>query len=639
MPSSCLRREAMRRTPTLGLALALLPLVAAAPPDGAPSNRLAREASPYLRLHQHNPVQWYPWGPEALAAAKEKNLPIFLSIGYSSCHWCHVMNRESFADPKIAHYLNEHFICIKVDREERPDVDHVYMSAIQAITGDGGWPLSAFLLPDGRPFLGGTYFPPQDKVDEAGKLVMPGFSRVLNTVVTLLETRRPDVEKQAASLTDFLRREATAPRIGGEIPTPAMTVAAADKIAGQWDLEWGGLAVPPDFAPKFPQPALGIYLLEVASAPAPAAGRAELIEAAVLQADRMLAGGLYDQIGGGFHRYSVDRRWIVPHFEKMLYDQAQLISLYSRIHQAKPSPEYERVIRETIAFVQRELMNSDALFGSALDADSEGQEGKFYVWSRSELEAAAGANAAWVLEFLGADGPPNFEGQFLPTRAHPQADPGSKWNEVRSILLETRNQRPRPLKDPKAIVSWNALMVVALADSAQALADEEIRRLALDAADRMEKLFRAPGGGLVRHRIEGKALGTGFADDHAGMVLAALAAHRLDPTPERLASARRWADLLIERFWDPAGKGFFFAADGQSLVVPIKESYDGAFPSANGLGALALVELAAATGEDRYRQLAGAALATFQPAMVENPAGTSVLWLAARRLLAQKPGP
>lgn len=630
----------MKRAPSFGLALALLSQVAAAPPDGAPTNRLARESSPYLRLHQHNPVQWYPWGPEALAAAKEQNKPIFLSIGYSSCHWCHVMNRESFADPKIAEYLNEHFICVKVDREERPDVDHVYMSAIQATTGDGGWPLSAFLLPDGRPFLGGTYFPPQDKVDEAGKLVMPGFPRVLSTVVTLLETRRPDVEKQATTLTDFLRRQATAPRIGGEVPTLALSGGAAEKIVAQWDSEWGGLAFPPDFAPKFPQPALGIFLLEVASASVTGSnpGRADLIEPVVLQADRMLAGGVYDQIGGGFHRYSVDRRWIVPHFEKMLYDQAQLISLYSRLHQAKPNPDYKRVIRETIAFVQRELMGSDELFGSALDADSEGQEGKFYVWSRSELEAAAGPNAPWVLEFLGADGPPNFEGHYLPTRAKPLADPGSKWNEVRSMLLETRNQRPRPLKDTKAIVSWNALVVVALADAAQALADEEIRRLALDGFDRMEKLFQAPGGDLVRHRIDGKAFGKGFADDHAGMVLAALAAHRLQPTPDRLATARRWADLLIERFWDPAGKGFFYAAkDDQSLVVPIKESYDGAFPSANGLGALALVELAAATGDDRYRQLAGAALTAFQPAMVENPAGTAVFWLAAHRLLSQTP--
>lgn len=607
--------------------------------DAVPGrNRLAGHASPYLRLHADNPVHWFAWGQEAFAEAKRTGKPILLSIGYSSCHWCHVMNRESFADPKIAELLNQHFICVKVDREERPDVDNVYMQAVQALTDNGGWPLNVFLLPDGRPFLGGTYFPPEDRVSPEGQIVMSGFPRVLAAVLELLEKRRPDVEKQAAALTDFLRRNSTTPKIVRAPLGADLVPKALASIADQWDPTFGGLADPPGYAPKFPMPSIAIFLIESGTP----SRQKQYLDAVELQARRMAEGGLFDQVGGGFHRYCVDREWIVPHFEKMLYDQGQLLSLYSRLQSIRPGSENARVIQDTISFVLRELASPDGLFYSALDADSEHEEGKFHVWTREELRDVLGEDAAWFFSVAGVLGEPRFEGKFILTRKSSGMPEGPeeirRWNDAKQKLLAARNQRVRPLLDNKVITSWNALFVLGLCDAAHAMNREEYGALAIKTLERMLFGLKKPDGTLYRYGFEGSGRGDGFADDYASMVLALLAVHQIEPSDRYLDQARSFMAILLEKYWDPVGKGFFYSGkDQEALVAPYKETHDGAMPSSNSLACLALVELAKRTGDKNYLHRAGEVFDAFQPMLAERPSGCTTLLRAFARYLEQVP--
>lgn len=610
------------------LSIALCSLAAGALGAAEPgkANRLAKETSPYLKLHANNPVDWRPWGPEALDAAKKSGKPIFLSIGYSSCHWCHVMNRESFVDPAIAAKLNEHFVCIKVDREERPDVDAVYLAAVQALQdGGGGWPLSVFLLPDGRPFFGGTYFPPADRVGPDGKLRMPGFPRVLDFVLKALKERPEDVERQAAALSDYLRRGATAPMLADGELTPAVLDQAEKSIQSAYDPEHGGLGEAPRFAPKFPQPAPALFLLEQA---ARKDSRDPLL-VVLLQANRMALGGIYDQVGGGFHRYAVDRTWTVPHFEKMLYDQGQLLSLYSRLQRIAPDPLYARIVSETVEFLARELAGPDGLYYAALDADSEHEEGKFYVWTRAEFQTAAGDDAAWAAALLGLDRDPNFEKSYVLERVRNDEDPEvqRRWQTVRERLLAARSQRTRPLLDTKEITAWNAFAVVGLADAAEAFANDAFRRRALATADAMRRYLRRPdGGALYRHRIDGEAKGDGYADDYAGYVRAMLAAHRLTKDPSYLREAEVIADQLTSKFWDEGSRSFLLSPKGNdALIAPHRDASDGALPGSHNLAVLALSELAARTGSPERRDRVGGILRAWRGRMVESPIGSSTL--------------
>lgn len=594
-------------------------------------NRLGDETSPYLRLHADNPVHWYAWGDDAFEAAKRQKKPIFLSIGYSSCHWCHVMNRESFADPKIAAILNEHFICIKVDREERPDVDQLYMNAVQAITGQGGWPLSAFLLEDGRPFFGGTYFPPEDREVEGG--VMVGFPKVLQSVLDALKDKRDEIEQQATGLSDYLRHQATAVILNPAPITKEIVAEAIQGISKRVDPVHAGFSSPPDFAPKFPQPSMGLLLVDYSAT----RNEKELLKPVAHQLTTMARGGIYDQVGGGFHRYSVDREWVVPHFEKMLYDQAQLLSLYSRMYTLEKDPLYERIVRETVAFLQREMMAPEKLFYSALDADSEHEEGKFYVWTTDELQQVLGEDYPWVAELTGVTEGPNFEGKHILVMNQNLADAARtrgvteeqliiQWNAAKAKLLAARSQRVRPLLDTKVITGWNALTVVGLADSAQTFNDDAFRELALESANQMLRLLRKEDGSLVRHWIAGQAKGDAFADDYAATALALLAAHRLEPSDHFLAAAQQLVDFMIENFAAPRGKGFFYTGKHQeNLVAPVKDSYDGATPSANSMAALALVQLAKAMGQDKYRERALGTFEAFSNDLNSAPAGSTVM--------------
>lgn len=610
-------------------------------------NRLGEESSPYLKLHKDNPVHWFAWGPDAFAEAKRTNRPIFLSIGYSSCHWCHVMNRESFADPKVAEILNRDFVCVKLDREERPDVDAVYISAVQALTrGGAGWPLSVFLLPDGRPFFGGTYFPPVDRTTPEGRVAIPGFPRVLAHVTDLWKTRRADVEKQATVLADFLRREGSAAALTSRALTEADKAAAIDKVLSGFDPEHAGLGSPPRFAPKFPQASALLLLIEWAKQ-----GDADrLLAPVVKQAVTMARGGIHDHVGGGFHRYSVDREWLVPHFEKMLYDQAQLVSVYSQLHRLRPDPLFERVVADVVGFVDRELTVANGLVGAALDADSEHEEGKFYVWPPDELRVALGADAAWAAAMLGAAGEPNFEGKhilwFSRSTAEvakemgiPESELRRRWQSVRERLFEIRAKRPRPLKDIKAIASWNGLWALSLADAASAFPKGPYRERALAAAEAIRKGMTQSGAApLARQVIEGKAKGAGYCDDYAAVALAFAAAHRLDPARGFANDADRLVGVLVEKFHDPAGKGFFYSAkDQEALVAPVKDSYDGAMPGASNLAVLALIEVAAITGKRSYADVASESILAQGTNMVEGPIGLSVLWRARERLTAIEP--
>ncbi|HEX6204322.1 MAG TPA: thioredoxin domain-containing protein [Solirubrobacterales bacterium] len=563
------------------------------------ANRLAQETSPYLLQHRDNPVDWYPWGPEALDRAREDDLPVLLSVGYSACHWCHVMERESFEDPETAAYMNEHFVNVKVDREERPDVDAIYMEAVQAISGHGGWPMTVFLDPDGVPFYGGTYFPPDESRG------MPSFRMVMEAVVHAFETQREEIREKAPVTRERLGAiGAFEPR--DELPGPTDLDGAVQRLLGGLDRRNGGFGG----APKFP-PASSLELLLTR-------GETEAVE---LTLDGMLAGGIYDQLGGGFARYSVDAVWLVPHFEKMLYDNALLARVYLHGWQELGHVRYRRACEETLDWMLREMRGPEGGFYSALDADSEGEEGRFYVWTPAQIREVLGDDAEPVLDYYGVSDKGNFEGSnILHLAAGADAPEPPGLDAARQALLEARAQRVWPGLDDKRLASWNALAIAALADAGAVLGREDYLDAARTAAEFVLSELRDGDGNLLRTYKDDRAHLNAYLEDHAFLLEALIALYEATFEQRWFEQARALAETTIERFGDPERGGFFStSSDHEELIARRKEVGDHPIPSGNSSAALGLLRLAALTGEHRYAEWAEGVFALFGKPAVEHP--------------------
>ncbi len=604
-------------------------------------NHLSQENSPYLLQHAQNPVDWYPWGDEALQKARDEDKPIFLSIGYAACHWCHVMAHELFEDPQTAALMNEYFVNIKVDREERPDLDSIYMSAVTSITGQGGWPLSAFLTPDGMPFYGGTYFPPQARYN------LPGFAELLTTIGRLWREQRAQLLESADRISQHLRQQQ--PQGWMDTPLDPKTLdEAAQELSKSYDWQnggWGG-------APKFPQPMTVEFLLRRANRGDQPARRAALH---ALQA--MAKGGMYDVAGGGFSRYSTDVHWLVPHFEKMLYDNAQLGRIYLHGYLVSGDLALRRVCEETLDFIARELSPQTDLaaetaaggFFSSLDADSEGEEGKFYVWSVEEIRelfqnGAPGLDSAeFLIAAYGLSGAANFEGRFVLQRVLDDEQLAQKFDiqryglqakDVPQILAtmhhhlrSVRELRVRPATDDKVLTAWNALALIAFAEAARYLKRQDYLEIARRNADFLLTELN-PGDRLMRSWRNGKAQHDAYLEDHAALILGLLALYQSDPDPYWFNSAQALGRAMIDHFSDPDGGFFDTRADGDPLLLRPKDIQDNATPSGSALAAQALLELSAYTGSGELRELAERMLRGVQVVVPRYPTAFAK-WLCA----------
>jgi uncharacterized protein YyaL (SSP411 family) len=562
-------------------------------------NRLAEETSPYLLQHRDNPVDWYPWGPEALERAREEDRPILLSVGYSACHWCHVMERESFEDPETAAYMNEHFVSVKVDREERPDVDAIYMEAVQQISGHGGWPMTVFLDPDGVPFYGGTYFPPDESRG------MPSFRMVMEAVVHAFETQREELRERAPRVRESLSAIGNVePR--GDLPGDADLEQAVQRLLAAADRHHGGFGG----APKFP-PASSLELLM-------ARGETEVVERTL---DGMLAGGIYDQLGGGFARYSVDAIWLVPHFEKMLYDNALLARAYLHGWQLLGHERYRRVCEETLDWMLREMRGPEGGFFSALDADSEGEEGKFYVWTPEEIREVLGEKAGPLIARYGVTERGNFEGKnILHLAQGPEAPEPEGLGEMREALLEARSQRVWPGLDDKRLASWNALAIAAFADAGAVLGRADYLDAARACAEFVLGQLRDESGNLLRTYKDGRAHLNAYLEDHAFLLEALLALYESTFEERWFAEAQALADTTVERFGDPERGGFYSTSgDHEELIARRKEVGDHPIPSGNSSAAMGMLRLAALTGERRYEEAGTGVFALFANPAVQHP--------------------
>ncbi len=597
-----------------------------------PANRLAGETSPYLLQHAHNPVDWYPWGPEALERARSGDRPIFLSIGYAACHWCHVMERESFEDERTAAFLNQHFVAIKVDREERPDLDAVYMQAVQAMTGSGGWPMSVFLTPDGRPFFGGTYFPPQRRHG------LPAFLDVLDAVVAAWRDRRPDLEASGTRLAEAIRataqsedsaaagRQGAATSLGAAALEEAVATlrSSHDPMHGGW----GG-------APKFPQAAVIDFLLgRSATGDYDAARRM-----ALLTLDQMAAGGIHDQVGGGFHRYATDAAWLVPHFEKMLYDNAQLARTYLRAYRLTGNTRYRDVVIDTLDYLQREMTLPDGGLASSQDADAGGVEGATYTWTQDELVAELGEAAPLAVAAFGVSRQGNWEGRSILVRAADTVELSGRFgitpDEVerrltgaKAVLLAARSGHPQPERDDKVVVAWNGLALAAFAEAALLPGRTRDLRVAGRLADFLLANLRTRDGRLWHSWRAGRTSVGGFLDDYTHLADGLLALYEATFDERWFVAARELMDEVLTHFSDSHG-GFYDVADDQEapLTRP-KRLEDGALPSGNAMAATVLQRLAALTGETRHEEAADAALRCALPYLGRWPTGFGH-WLTA----------
>jgi uncharacterized protein YyaL (SSP411 family) len=590
-------------------------------------NRLAHETSPYLRQHAENPVDWYPWGEEALARARAEDKPILLSVGYSSCHWCHVMAHESFEDPEIAATMNRLFVNVKVDREERPDIDAVYMDAVQALTGNGGWPMTVFLSPDGRPFYGGTYFPPADRHG------MPGFPRIMDAIADVWTNRRADVAEQTDQLVAAIESNTLAGRIadtGADLRFEILD-RAYNGVAQLFDPVDGGFGR----APKFP-PSMTLDFLVRCHVRGDAP---EALDMVTTTLDAMAAGGIYDHVGGGFARYSTDTVWLVPHFEKMLYDQALLVGAYLRGHLVTDTSRYREVVEETIAYVLRDLRHSDGGFFSAEDADSEGVEGKFFLWSPDEIRAVCGDDAPEVLRYFGVTEAGNFvdphtqyRGSILHQVDRHEARPDAVRRAL-PLLLATREQRVRPGLDDKVLTAWNALFTRSLIEAAAAFDRTDWMDVARANLRFLLDRLRPHGRLLRSWQAEGGARHLAVAEDYAALIGALVTAAEYDDVAW-LADAVVLAEELRELFSDPASGGFFTTgSDAESLIVRPQDFFDNATPSENSLAADALLRLAAVTGDDAHAADTRRMLAMLGPAMTQYPTSFGMLLGAYERAL------
>jgi len=589
-------------------------------------NRLLQEQSPYLRQHAYNPVGWYPWGQEALARAKAENKPILLSIGYSACHWCHVMERESFENQAIADLMNENFVPVKVDREERPDLDQIYMDAVQVLTGRGGWPLTVFLTPDGKPFYGGTYFPPEDRHGIAG------FPRVLTAIADAYHNRPADVHQNVERLTEAVAALADYKAQPGEIRAD-LALAGARALAQSYDRVHGGIGG----APKFPNTFVFSLFLRMYTAEAEQTF-GDMVHETLL---KMAKGGIYDQLGGGFHRYSVDARWLVPHFEKMLYDNALLARLYLQAGCALNEPAFLRIARETLDYVLREMTSPEGGFYSSQDADSEGEEGRFFLWRLAELRTVLGEELApLAARFFDVSDEGNFEGSNILHRTIEPAEAARMFQKspeemnasierARELLFYARERRVKPGRDDKILAAWNGMMISAFAEGYRVLDDERFLQAAARAADFLRTRLW-DGHALRRSFKDGVARFNGYLEDYGLVVSALVDIYEASLERRYLEFGRELAEVMIERFADQENGGFFFTSnDHESLITRGKAAFDGSTPSGNSAAAVALLRLHSYLGDQRYMAEAERTMRLFAPFMEKQPFAFSHMLEAA----------
>jgi uncharacterized protein YyaL (SSP411 family) len=599
------------------------------------TNRLAAETSPYLRQHARNPVDWYPWGPEALERARALDRPIFLSIGYSACHWCHVMEHESFENEEIARFLNEHFVSIKVDREERPDLDQIYMTSVQALTGQGGWPMSVFLTPDLKPFTGGTYFPPDDRFGR------PGFKRVLTMIAEWWVTRRAEIEQGAAQITEHVRNSVGLPAGNGDLDEGVLRRAVAG-LSRSFDSRNGGFGS----APKFPRPMDVRLLLRVWKR----FGDTDALHMARHTLDRMAMGGIYDHLGGGFARYSTDERWFVPHFEKMLYDNALLTVAYAEAFRVTGDPLYRSVIEETLGWVRREMTSPDGPFYSTLDADSEGVEGKYYAWTADEIERVLGKDDGEVFGSVYGVEP---EGNWQDPHGHgpPRAnilyraktfEQSAKLHRVdegelrarlarcRENLFAERSHRIRPGLDEKALTAWNGLMVAGFAEAARTLGDPSYAETAAKAADFILAKMRTPDGKLFRTWSAGSPPKlNAYLEDYSFLIDGLVSLYEATYEPRWIASALDLTRVMVDQFWDDKEGGFFYTGrDHETLIARNKDPHDNAIPSGNAMAVTALLKLVKLTGRPDLADKAAATLQLYRGLLAEHPLSAGQMLIA-----------
>jgi uncharacterized protein len=587
-------------------------------------NKLANENSPYLLQHAENPVDWYPWGAEALEKARQEDKPIFLSIGYAACHWCHVMEHESFEDPGTAQIMNEHFVNIKVDREERPDIDSIYMGAVVAMTGQGGWPTSIFLTPAGEPFWGGTYFPPVRRYN------MPAFREILVSIAELWKNDRDQLLKSSQEISEHLKSTPQIPTKQPEISIEQINQAAM-ALAQSYDWKHGGWGQ----APKFPQPMSIEFALRKAER-----GDKMLLDIAIHALKAMAKGGMYDVVGGGFARYSTDSDWLVPHFEKMLYDNAQLALVYLHAYMLTGDTGFKRVCEETLDFVLRELTHPLGGFYSSLDADSEGEEGKFYIWTPEQIQEtlAEKEDIEFITAAYGITAAGNFEGQSVLQRTLEDEQLAERFNlsveqvqqkldRLHAVLLKERGQRVRPATDDKVLVSWNGLMLTAFAEAARYLKRPDYLEAAVRNADFLLAHLH-PGDRLLRAWREGKARHNGYLEDYAALILGLLALYPSDPNPRWYQWAKRLTEDMLANFQDPQGGFFDTRDDHETLLTRPKDLQDNAVPSGSSMAVMALLQMAAYEGRTEWRDTAEQAMGPVAAAALRYPTAFGK-WLSA----------
>ncbi len=594
----------------------------------AHTNRLAREKSPYLLQHAHNPVDWYSWGDEAFNKARTENKPIFLSIGYSTCHWCHVMERESFENEKIAAFLNEHFVSIKVDREERPDVDKIYMTAVQAMSGQGGWPLTAFLTPDLKPFYGGTYYPPENRQGR------PGFLDLLQQINKLWDTRRADIDGSARDFHARLEGFTTQRAESGPALATSVLEAAARTFKGEYDAKHGGFGG----APKFPRPSQPAFLLRYGVR----FHDADAVKMVLHTCDRMAAGGMYDQLGGGFARYAVDAEWLVPHFEKMLYDNAQLLNLYLDAYLVSGESRPAEVARDIIRYVLRDMTHPGGGFYSAEDADSEGKEGKFYCWTKQELSRLLTEDEfKTAVRFFGVTEQGNFVDHSDPKPLPNQnvlsvVDPKLSAAEqghlqsARKKMFQERSRRVRPHLDDKVLASWNGMMLGALARAYAIFGDEAYRAAAEKNLSFLQEKLWDPQTKTLYHRWrDGARDKVQLQDAYADLMMGALDLYEATLEAKHLEFAVALAETMLRKFYDSKDGGFYQSeADAADLILRVKEDYDGAEPSGNSVAVLALLKLGAMTDRKDFKEAAEKTLRLLAPRLHNLPQAVPHLLLA-----------
>ena len=585
-------------------------------------NRLIDETSPYLLQHAHNPVDWYPWGEEALERARREDMPILLSVGYSACHWCHVMERESFEDAEIAAFMNDNFVCIKVDREERPDIDSIYMTAVQTLTGQGGWPMTVFLTPDGKPFYGGTYFPPEDRGG------LPAFPRLVEALAAAYKTRRGDVTRTTSQLVERMK-QLSAGMAAIEPLTVDVLQSAKRAVAGQFDGRHGGVGL----QPKFPQPMTYEFLLRHhARTQDP-----ESLEMVELTLTRMAEGGIYDQIGGGFHRYSTDTYWLVPHFEKMLYDNALLARLYLHAYQVTGDPLYRRIVEETLDYMAREMTDANGGFYSAQDADSEGVEGKFFVWRPEETIDLLGKSEGDLFNsYYGVTRKGNFEGQSIlhvakggaAVRGMGEEELGKTQRRWKERLLAARSERVPPGLDDKVLTSWNGLAMRAFADAGGALGRQDyVEKANTNAKFLLDTLVR--DGRLLRTYRNGEAKLNGYLEDYAFLIDGLLALHEATLDGRWLDESISLGRAMVDLFWEESeGRFYDTGRDHEELVLRPRDYTDNATPCGSSMAADVLLRLAVVTGDAEYERRAVTSLRSVRELMSRFPTGAGH-WLGA----------